>query len=707
MADIDTGAINASLNQATRAFDDLTSTLVKGTRSFSEYNNVIDGATSSVAKFTGAFGIAGVAVGGFVKGVGAATQAVNRQNDVYLKSFDTLSNFGAAIGTTASGMGKLYESTQVTQANMEEFTHSIQDIGSDLTLLGNGVKGGVKAFAQVTQLTAEQEAEYRKLGITQEKYNKFAVDYIKTQSALGVSNLGSVKEQQASTKRYMDTLNELSAVTGIQKDALVKEQEALAMDVQFQARQRELRQKGAEGVAQAEREMEIVAALTAKGGKDVGKAAMEIAINGRATSAQAAQTAVLFNGELEKTVQQYSKSGGNLGESLQKVGKAGEKSLDQFGQALKLGGSNVMGITGQAVKGIGQLASTSADDVKARIEEQKKGSDDLAKGDVDKKRAERTAQRQAEDLTNVLAKRVNPAMGQLANKLEDVMKALREKLGGKDMEGKVDDFQDKASNALNKITGGRYGKKAGQQGPGTEHAPNQEGKGVYKRDASDQTVASGKQTSDTGNLNIKSRESVAGGKVDEKVIELTQKAVDEFTKQGVNKVVITSLNDKYHQDLKRGSRHKEGKAVDLTVDPPPKDEAQAQIYAEALKKIGFNKVMDEYFHRSKGSTGGHFHAELAKGGITQGVSIAGEAGPEAVVPLPDGRTIPVKITKDESDQSGDIKAFMSTLSTSNQDTAKLMESLMTTMGDKMDTMITYLKASAGHQEDLVISARNS
>ena len=34
---------------------------------------------------------------------------------------------------------------------------------------------------------------------------------------------------------------------------------------------------------------------------------------------------------------------------------------------------------------------------------------------------------------------------------------------------------------------------------------------------------------------------------------------------------------------------------------------------------------------------------FAKGGITDGVSIAGGAGPEAVVPLPDGKTIPVQI----------------------------------------------------------------
>jgi muramidase (phage lysozyme) len=36
-------------------------------------------------------------------------------------------------------------------------------------------------------------------------------------------------------------------------------------------------------------------------------------------------------------------------------------------------------------------------------------------------------------------------------------------------------------------------------------------------------------------------------------------------------------------------------------------------------------------------------AKLAKGGITNGPSIAGEAGAEAVIPLPDGRTVPVKM----------------------------------------------------------------
>jgi hypothetical protein len=34
---------------------------------------------------------------------------------------------------------------------------------------------------------------------------------------------------------------------------------------------------------------------------------------------------------------------------------------------------------------------------------------------------------------------------------------------------------------------------------------------------------------------------------------------------------------------------------------------------------------------------------MADGGITKGPSIAGEAGPEAIVPLPNGRSIPVEM----------------------------------------------------------------
>ncbi|WP_321532263.1 tape measure protein [uncultured Desulfuromonas sp.] len=50
--------------------------------------------------------------------------------------------------------------------------------------------------------------------------------------------------------------------------------------------------------------------------------------------------------------------------------------------------------------------------------------------------------------------------------------------------------------------------------------------------------------------------------------------------------------------------------------------------------------------------------QFAAGGITSGLSIAGEAGPEAIVPLPDGRTIPVTLSGGGNDELvAEVKAL--------------------------------------------------
>jgi len=92
------------------------------------------------------------------------------------------------------------------------------------------------------------------------------------------------------------------------------------------------------------------------------------------------------------------------------------------------------------------------------------------------------------------------------------------------------------------------------------------------------------------------------------------------------------------------SLHQQGLALDLNSS-----DIIALKQMDLLSKYGLKNIHDAN------------HIEmLAKGGITNGMSIAGEAGPEAVIPLPDGRTVPVKM-----------------------DTGEL--------GSKMDTMISLLR----------------
>lgn len=226
--------------------------------------------------------------------------------------------------------------------------------------------------------------------------------------------------------------------------------------------------------------------------------------------------------------------------------------------------------------------------------------------------------------------------------LQDELKAEQDRLTtGKGSQANIDALNreiisttksiEKLKKSLDQATSGNKAGSSGSAQPGAQRntnpvapAPNQSG-----ANASADPFAS---------LNIKSRESVAGGAVDPKLLNLAQKIQEVYPN-----ATFTALNDLYHQKNLPNSKHTIGKALDFTLNPPPADAKEAAAIKQMVKGLGFASVKDEYFaDRNQFTRGGHIHAELAKGGITAGPSLAGEAGPEAVVPLPGGRKIPVE-----------------------------------------------------------------
>ena len=141
-------------------------------------------------------------------------------------------------------------------------------------------------------------------------------------------------------------------------------------------------------------------------------------------------------------------------------------------------------------------------------------------------------------------------------------------------------------------------------------------------------------------LKIKPGYTQAPGKtIQQNTVDLAKKvqaAIPGFVR-------FTGFNDAYNRGEAGSSLHPMGRAFDFTVSPDP-DRQQGRELVQTLRNMGASKAIDEYNNRSRRSTGKHIHVEvpaMAKGGVTDGVSIAGEAGPEAVVPLPDGKSIPV------------------------------------------------------------------
>jgi hypothetical protein len=129
---------------------------------------------------------------------------------------------------------------------------------------------------------------------------------------------------------------------------------------------------------------------------------------------------------------------------------------------------------------------------------------------------------------------------------------------------------------------------------------------------------------------------------------------------------FSGFNDRYHHTLNYASKHKEGLALDFALNKKPTPDQGREI-VNAIKSMGASKVLDEYNYPSAGATAGHIHVEIpefARGGIAVGPKSGYDAvlhGTEAVVPLPDGRTIPVSIDQSSSTTATDDREMLQVL----------------------------------------------
>lgn len=142
--------------------------------------------------------------------------------------------------------------------------------------------------------------------------------------------------------------------------------------------------------------------------------------------------------------------------------------------------------------------------------------------------------------------------------------------------------------------------------------------------------------------------AAAGGPSSQRTVEVAKllQGMENFKE-------ITGLKDGYNRGPT--SLHNTGNAIDFTVQRPPKNAQEGEaMKAQILAAIGGRgRVLNEYLTPAQGgdrherTTGGHFHVDgYRNGGISTGPSsgyFQKLHGTEAVVPLPDGKTIPVDV----------------------------------------------------------------
>lgn len=261
-----------SMAQLGTSFKAMGKDIYDGKKGVDQFSGSMDAGANAVAAYALKFGPAGIALGAFTKAVTAFATASLKQSDLLFDSYEKISRVGA-VG--AGAMSEVFD-------NMLKFGYTVNELNDLGTLLAENSKNfgvffksaldGSRAFSDVANQIQNSplREQFFRLGLSVNEINQNIVGYINQQGRLGRTQGKTIEELARGAEDYLKQLDALTKLTGMSR----KEQE----DARQQALQ--IRQFYA-GLAdldpdQAEQALQAFTIAYAKGGPE---AAADMAAN--------------------------------------------------------------------------------------------------------------------------------------------------------------------------------------------------------------------------------------------------------------------------------------------------------------------------------------------------------------------------------------------------------------------------------------------
>jgi hypothetical protein len=618
-----TNEVNASFKKLGTSATDLGKSLYKGEKGAGQFGGALESATDSLSMMINlipGIGIAAKAAAFAIKAFGKAVNIAGQQGEALHKSYKELSQVGAA---TAGGLQDVFVNAQKLGYGIEDLDKMVALVAANSETLAKfslTAGDGVTAFADAMN-SLRRDPSLRMLGKMPEDINAAGAAFIRQQVAVGRNQRDIGETLNKSTKSYIVELDRLQRLTGKSAEQIQKEQdEALSEDAYNQV-MAELQNRADQGDKAAEAQIEKIKSVMASVSPELRKE-LALSIGG---DVSAATKLMMSAPSLLNNVMNENKS---AIETLQQAGKDLTRTATVFGPGAKVGAYDreTFGILRNAREFGKALENIEERDIAARLGQLV--TDDGVKNLVDLDLAQMSSR---EALQSFVQLGVNPAT--------------------------------KALSLLARASAGVTGVLPGKGAPAPATTPSSAPPGGKAPAGAPSTGAPAPSTGAgmglTG-LPIKAG-ATAGGAHSENLTALARNIYEKF---GSDIIHFSGFKDNYARD--KNSKHPAGLALDFTLKDPSKS---AQI-AQAIRSMGgVSYVKDEYVNPSSRATAGHIHAEVSAmmGGIATGPSSGYQAmlhGTEAIVPLPDGKKIPVDMpgfTSSLADQSSILTQQLSKL----------------------------------------------
>ena len=595
--------------------------MVNGESGAAVYNNVISQGAKTFSSWVSKIPYVGKALGAVAEAAAIYENAVADQADALFKSYQDISRSGVA-----TGMNDAFKNLQDAGYTMKEigqYGQLMKENSGVLANLGGTTAQGAAAFAAASKNIKNSglETQFMRMGMTVNDINSGMANYIKRQQISGSIQQQDDKQIAASATDFIMQQDRLTKVTGLTADQQNKIYEGALAQEQFAAKTFQLQQRAAAGDEQAKAELkrnqELIAFATAKGGPEAAKQA-QLYIAGAVNSKGYQQ----FQRSFASTAEYLDKGGTDIGKA-QNMLVSDAKKLAQDQSRLGIYGKFNEVFT--PIQEVGKLAAASTKDfaqankdATAQQEKQIEAADEAVGAMVDLTKDQRDITQSAEHVINKGVPTVVKGLSGLAGVTQQLTGVLGEVAG---KEGQVGG----GTSLLNKlgITGG-------------SSAP---------------TVTPVTPPAGAGAANIDSLINFSGGTGDKTHFQqlnptvlnnFVQMASAYFSNTG-KKLQVNSAFRSMEEQAKVNSGgnpkaapgkslHNVGKAVDINSSQV------AELQSSGLLgQYGFSPLNGDPPHIQMPSA--------ATGGILSGPMGGYQAmlhGNEAVVPLPDGKTIPIQ-----------------------------------------------------------------
>jgi hypothetical protein len=269
--------LKASKEALVGSLKSLGMSMVNGESGAAVYNDAISKGAKTFSNYAKKIPKVGNALGKVAEAAATYENAVAEQADALFKSYQDISRSGIATGMQDAF--KNLESAGYTMKEIGQYGQLMKENSTILATMGGTTAQGAAEFAKVSKniKNSELETQFMRMGMTVNDINSGIANYVKIQQLSGSTLQQNDKQIATSAAEFIIEQDKVTKITGLTADQQNKIYEGALAQEQFAAKTFQLQQRAAAGDEQAKAELkrnrQLIEFAMAKGGPEAAKQA--------------------------------------------------------------------------------------------------------------------------------------------------------------------------------------------------------------------------------------------------------------------------------------------------------------------------------------------------------------------------------------------------------------------------------------------------